>query len=44
VKGTKTETSKKEGKESKSNRKYKRCMTEEVLEYLERERVQEKEK
>jgi hypothetical protein len=29
-------------KESKSNRKYKRCMTEEILEYLERESARER--
>jgi hypothetical protein len=40
VKGTKTRTNKKEGKESKNpgyNRKYERCLTEEIPEYLERE-------
>jgi hypothetical protein len=31
-------------KESRYNRKYERCMTEEIPEYLERERVQKKEK
>jgi hypothetical protein len=31
-------------KESRYNREYEKFMTEEILEYLERERVQEKEK
>jgi hypothetical protein len=41
VKGTKTQTSKKQGRESKKsryNKEYERCMTEEIPEYLGRER------
>jgi hypothetical protein len=44
VEETKIQKSKKEGKQSKKyNRKYERCMTEEILEYL-GERVERKEK
>jgi hypothetical protein len=42
VKGTKTQTSKKEGKESRCNRKYGKCMTEEIPKYLGRERARER--
>jgi hypothetical protein len=42
VKGTKTQTSKKEGKKSKRyNRKYEKCMTEEIPEYLGKEIAKE---
>jgi hypothetical protein len=46
VKGTKIQTSKKEGKEAKNpdryNRKYEKCMTEEIPEYLERKSARER--
>jgi methyl coenzyme M reductase subunit C-like uncharacterized protein (methanogenesis marker protein 7) len=37
MKGRKTRTSKKERRESRYNREYERCMTEDIPEYLRRE-------
>jgi hypothetical protein len=46
VKGTKTQTSKKNLKESKNSdtTEYQRCMTEEIPEYLGKENAKKKEK
>jgi hypothetical protein len=42
VKGTNIETSKREGRESRYNREYERCMTEGIAKYLGRESARER--